>query len=43
MDYFKSMINVCKQMNYSKFKSGKYNDFEKQLAELIAERKVAQS
>ncbi|KAA6342272.1 V/A-type H+/Na+-transporting ATPase subunit A [termite gut metagenome] len=43
MDYFKSMINVCKQMNYSKFKSDSYNDFEKQLAELITERKVSQS
>ena len=21
MDYFKKMINICKQMNYSKFKS----------------------
>jgi V/A-type H+-transporting ATPase subunit A len=41
MDYFKSMINVCKQMNYSKYKSDKYNGFEKQLAELITERKVS--
>src|SRR5574344_1140608 len=26
MDYFKKMINVCKQMNYSKFKSPEYDD-----------------
>ena len=25
MDYFKKMINVCKQMNYSKFKSEQYD------------------
>ncbi|KAA6348179.1 V/A-type H+/Na+-transporting ATPase subunit A [termite gut metagenome] len=41
MDYFKNLINVCKQMNYSKFKSDKYNDFEKQLAALITERKAS--
>jgi V/A-type H+-transporting ATPase subunit A len=39
MDYFKRIINVCKQMNYSVFKS---DNFEKYLAELhvvLAERK----
>lgn len=40
MDYFKKMINVCKQMNYSKFKSPEYDDFVKQLNELIQERKA---
>lgn len=40
MDYFKKMINVCKQMNYSKFKSPAYDDFVKQLNELIQERKA---
>ena len=40
MDYFKKMINVCKQMNYSKFKSEQYEGFQKQLKELIAERSV---
>ena len=40
MDYFKKMINICKQMNYSKFKSEEYDKFYKQLQELIAERKV---
>lgn len=40
MDYFKRMINVCKQMNYSKFKSEQYKGFQQQLKELIAERSV---
>ena len=40
MDYFKKMINICKQMNYSKFKSPEYNDFHQQLMALIAERKA---
>ncbi len=40
MDYFKRMINVCKQMNYSKFKSEQYEGFQQQLKELIAERSV---
>ena len=40
MDYFKKMINVCKQMNYSKFKSEEYEGFRKQLQELIEERKA---
>ena len=40
MDYFKKMINICKQMNYSKFKSDEYAKFYKQLQELLAERKV---
>ena len=40
MDYFKKMINICKQMNYSKFKSEEYDKFRKQLQELIEERKA---
>ena len=40
MDYFKKMINICKQMNYSKYKSEQYEDFRKQLATLVAERSV---
>lgn len=34
------MINICKQMNYSKYKSEQYEDFRKQLATLVAERSV---
>ena len=40
MDYFKQMINLCKQMNYAKYKSEQYEDFKKQLQELVAERSV---
>lgn len=42
MEYFKKMINVCKQMNYSKYKSEKYDEFKKQLQELVAERSINQ-
>ena len=40
MDYFKKMINICKQMNYSKFKSPEYEVFRQQLQALIEERKA---
>ncbi|WP_321332255.1 V-type ATP synthase subunit A [uncultured Bacteroides sp.] len=40
MDYFKKMINICKQMNYSKFNSKEYDGFIKQLSELVEERKA---
>lgn len=40
MDYFKKMINICKQMNYSKFKSPEYDSFRQQLQALIEERKA---
>ncbi|MDD4608719.1 MAG: V-type ATP synthase subunit A [Bacteroidaceae bacterium] len=40
MDYFKKMINICQQMNYSEFGSDKYKDYKKQLESLISERKV---
>lgn len=40
MDYFKKMINICKQMNYSPFRSPQYTEFRKQLQELVDERKV---
>ena len=39
MDYFKKMINICKQMNYSKFKSEEYDKFHKQLQELVEDVK----
>ena len=34
-EYFKKLINVCRQMNYSEFKSDKFNDYRRQLEELI--------
>ena len=40
MDYFKRMINICKQMNYSKYKSEAYEDFRVQLYKLLDERRA---
>lgn len=40
-DYFKKVINLCKQMNYSEYKSENYNRFEAELEKLLAERKTA--
>jgi V/A-type H+-transporting ATPase subunit A len=40
MDYFKKMINICKQMNYSVFQSEEFYGFEKELKGLGEERKV---
>ena len=34
-DYFKKMINLFKQMNYSEFKSDKFNTYNEQIDELI--------
>lgn len=36
--YFKRIINHYKQMNYSEFKSEKFNNFEKELNQIIQER-----
>jgi V/A-type H+/Na+-transporting ATPase subunit A len=41
IDYFKKVINICKQMNYSEFKSDKYNNYNEELNQLISERKIA--
>ncbi len=38
MDYFKRVINVLKQMNYSEFKSKQFNDYETELKNILAER-----
>lgn len=40
-NYFKRIINAFKQMNYSEFKSEKFNKYEKELKEILAERSVA--
>ncbi len=39
--HFKKMINACKQMNYSEFKSEKFIKFENELKELVKERQTA--
>lgn len=38
-DYFKKMINILKQMNYSEFKSDKFEKFNVELDELLKERR----
>ena len=38
--YFKRIINHYKQMNYSEFKSEKFNKYEKELYKIIDEQKV---
>ncbi|MBR6805196.1 MAG: V-type ATP synthase subunit A, partial [Bacteroidaceae bacterium] len=39
--FFKKVINLCKQMNYSEYKSDKFNDYLAQIQELIATKKSA--
>lgn len=39
-DYFKKLINIGKQMNYAEFKSEKFNDYRKQLDELVSQQKI---
>jgi len=40
MDYFKKMINICKQMNYSVFQSDEFKGFEKELEDLLENKKM---
>jgi len=35
-DFFKPLINVCRQMNYSEFHSDKFEDYRRQLDEMLA-------
>lgn len=39
IEYFKRLINVCRQMNYSEFKSEKFFDYRKQVDDMLAEIK----
>ncbi|MDR1980262.1 MAG: V-type ATP synthase subunit A [Tannerellaceae bacterium] len=39
MDYFKQMINIFKQMNYSEYKSEQFNTFDVQAENLLTERR----
>ena len=39
MDYFKRIINVCKQMNYSEFHSDKFETYRQELDKVLEERK----
>ncbi len=38
MDYFKKLINLCKQMNYAAYKSEKFEDYKRQIKEMVKER-----
>ena len=38
MEYFKRMINLFKQMNYSEYKSDAFNKFDAELDQLVQER-----
>ena len=40
-EYFKRVINMCKQMNYSEFHSEQFEDYRKKLNDLLAERQIA--
>ncbi len=40
MDYFKKMINVCKQMNYAAYRSEQYAAHRMELEEMVAEKKA---
>ena len=41
VDYFKKMINLCKQMNYSEYKSAQYNDYVAQIKAMVEPHKTA--
>lgn len=38
-EFFKPMINLCRQMNYSEFHSEKFEDYRRQLDEMLANNK----
>jgi len=40
--YFRNLINVLKQMNYSEFESDEFKKFEAELAEILKQREVAE-
>lgn len=40
-NYFKRLINTCKQMNYSVFKSENFYKYEEELKNILEERRVA--
>jgi V/A-type H+-transporting ATPase subunit A len=40
-DYFKDVINICRQMNYAEFKSDKFNEYREELKELLETKSVS--
>lgn len=39
-EYFKKLVNLCKQMNYSEFHSPQFEDYQTKLTELLSERQI---
>lgn len=39
-DYFKKVINICKQMNYCEFHSPQFESYQKQLNELLSQKQI---
>ncbi len=39
-EYFKRVINICKQMNYSEFHSADFEKYKAQLDELLAQKQI---
>jgi V/A-type H+-transporting ATPase subunit A len=42
-NYFKTLVNLFKQMNYAAFKSDKFNDYDKQVDALVEEKNKKQT
>ena len=40
-EYFKKVINCCKQMSYCEFHSKEYEDYRTKLDALLAEKQIA--
>ena len=40
-DYFKDVINICRQMNYAEFKSDQFNEYREELKELLETKSVS--
>jgi V/A-type H+-transporting ATPase subunit A len=36
-DFFKKLINLCKQLNYSQFQSAQYKEFMQQIEDMIGQ------
>lgn len=43
MEYFKRVINVCKQMNYSEFKSEQFEKYRQELEKILEEKRVVRN
>lgn len=39
MEYFKRVINICKQMNYSEFESDQFKKYQNELTDILEEKK----